>query len=64
MNDVRPDLLLTVREVARRLALATRTVWKWSRSGQLPPPVRLGRRTLRWRAAEIERYVEEMQPRE
>ena len=62
MRTFRQDLL-TVREVAQRLALGTRTVWKWSRSGQLPAPVRLGNRTVRWRAAEIERFVEEMQPR-
>jgi excisionase family DNA binding protein len=62
MRTLRQDLL-TVREVAQRLALGTRTVWKWSRSGQLPAPVRLGNRTVRWRAAEIERFVEEMQPR-
>jgi excisionase family DNA binding protein len=63
MNDSRPDLL-TVREVAQRLALGTRTVWKWSRSGQLPAPIRLGNRTVRWRAAEIDRFVQESQPRE
>ena len=52
--------LLTVREVARRLNIGTRTVWRWSRSGELPAPVRLGkaRRVVRWKAAEIEGYLQ------
>lgn len=52
--------LLSVREVARRLGVAVRTIWKWKASGLFPPPVRLGPngRTIRWKAEEINRYIE------
>jgi excisionase family DNA binding protein len=53
--------LLTVRDVARRLGIGVRTVWKWTATGQLPPPVRLsGSRFTRWRAADLEQYIAEL----
>lgn len=57
--------LLTVREVARRLNIGTRTVWRWTASGELPAPVRMGKkgRVVRWPAAEIEKYLERVAPR-
>ena len=64
MRLIRQDLL-TVREVAQRLGLGTRTVWRWSALGHLPRPVRLGKtgRTARWKSKEIERFVAKMKPR-
>lgn len=56
-----PDLL-TVRDVARRLNIGTRTVWRYCATGDLPAPIRLGKRVVRWKAADIERFVEEMAP--
>lgn len=57
--------LLTVREVARKLRIGTRTVWKWTTSGHLPPPLRLGQsgRTVRWKASEIDRFIAHVAPR-
>jgi predicted DNA-binding transcriptional regulator AlpA len=57
--------LLSARDVAQRLGLSVRTVWRWSMIGHLPPPVRMGTggRTVRWKAAEIERFVQCMKPR-
>jgi predicted DNA-binding transcriptional regulator AlpA len=52
-----PDLL-TVHDVARRLSISERTVWRWTALGLLPPPVHPHSRSTRWRAADIERYVE------
>jgi predicted DNA-binding transcriptional regulator AlpA len=51
--------LLRAREVAQRLGLGARTVWRLSRLGQLPAPVRFGPggRIVRWKATEIARYV-------
>lgn len=54
-----PDLL-TVREVARRLSISERTVWRWTALGLLPPPVHPHPRSTRWRAADIERYLEKL----
>ncbi len=52
--------LLTAREVARRLNIGMRTVWRWSASGELPAPVRLGKagRVVRWKAVEIDSFLE------
>jgi excisionase family DNA binding protein len=54
-----PDLL-TVREVAHRLSISPRTVWRWAAQGLLPPPVHPHRRSTRWRAADIQHYLEEL----
>lgn len=54
-----PDLL-TVREVARRLSISERTVWRWTAMGLLPPPVHPHARSTRWRSADIERYLREL----
>jgi excisionase family DNA binding protein len=52
--------LLTAREVAERLNIGIRTVWRWSASGELPAPLRLGkaRRVVRWKAVDIESYLQ------
>jgi len=50
--------LLTARDVARRLSISLRTVWRWTALGLLPPPVHPHSRSTRWRAADIERYLE------
>ncbi len=51
--------LLTVKEVAARLGVGVRTVWRWTVVGQLPPPVRRGR-IVRWKVADIERFVRQL----
>ncbi len=59
-------VLLRVEQVARRLAVGRRTVWRWLALGKLPPPVRLSRACVRWRSedieAHLERLVQETQP--
>lgn len=49
--------LLTVKEVAAALKVSPRQVWKLKTMGRLPWPVRLGR-SVRWRADEIEAWIE------
>jgi predicted DNA-binding transcriptional regulator AlpA len=55
-----PPDLLTVHDVARRLSISERTVWRWTALGLLPPPVHPHARSTRWRAADIERYLEQL----
>ena len=52
--------LLNVSEVAEILGIAVRSVWRLSATGQLPPPIRIGARCMRWRLADIERRTEEL----
>ncbi len=49
--------LLRVGEVAARLGISIRQTWKLLACANLPGPVRLGR-AVRWRAADISRFIE------
>ena len=49
--------LMTCRDVAAALKVSVRQVWKLVSMGRLPTPVRLAR-SVRWRAADIVRFVE------
>jgi len=53
--------LLTVKDVASILAIAPRSVWRLSATGQLARPLRLGAKTLRWRLRDIQRYLAELE---
>ena len=56
-STVACDRLLTVGQVAERLSLSARTVWKLCSSGELPPPLKIGG-ARRWRESDISRYIE------
>jgi excisionase family DNA binding protein len=49
--------LLTVQDVARRLSVSVRTVWRWLAGGHLPAPVRLRPYCTRWRARDVEGFI-------
>jgi predicted DNA-binding transcriptional regulator AlpA len=51
--------LLTIRDVARHFSVSERTIWRWVTAGKLPAPLRFSTTCLRWRARDIERYVEQ-----
>ena len=53
--------LLDVQQVAGILQLSQRTVWRLASSGDIPKPVKLGPRLVRWRLADIERFVSKAQ---
>lgn len=48
--------LLTVEEVAARLRISQRQVWKLLASERLPKPVRLSR-SVRWRKSDVDEWV-------
>jgi len=49
--------LLTVKDLSQSLRISARQVWKLLSGGRLPEPVRLAR-SVRWRAADIARFIE------
>jgi predicted DNA-binding transcriptional regulator AlpA len=51
-----PDQLLTVHQVASRLRVSTRQVWKLAASDQMPRPLKLSR-SARWRESDIARFI-------
>jgi len=52
--------LLTVRQVGAILAIHPRSVWRKSATQELPQPLVLGPKTLRWRLSDIEKYIEKL----
>ena len=52
------DLLLSAADVAEALGISVRTLWRWSRDGITPAPLRLGKKTTRWRASDLQRYID------
>ena len=52
-----PDRFLRPREAAEVLGLAPQTLAKWRCAGGGPPFCRLGGRSIRYRASELENWV-------
>jgi prophage regulatory protein len=50
--------LLSAKEVASRLSVTSRTVWRWVAQGKLPRPLRLSRACSRWRSGDLEYFLE------
>jgi predicted DNA-binding transcriptional regulator AlpA len=57
-----PERLWSVKEVAEILSLSPRSVWRYVALGKLPPPIRLGARSVRWRASDLQRYLDSLTP--
>lgn len=51
-------ILLDVRKVAQLLGVHQRTIWRMVASGDLPAPIRLGAKTVRWRLLDLERHIQ------
>jgi len=55
--------LVTVREAAELLRIHPRSIWRLSALGEIgesdfPRPVRIGAKTVRWRVADLQRYLD------
>ena len=51
-----PDLM-TSQQVANRLAISIRTLWRLVRAGKVPQPVRYNRKLVRWKTADLVCYI-------
>ena len=40
--------MVSDREIAEVIGINPATVWRWSKAGRLPPPVKIGERCTRW----------------
>lgn len=54
--------LINAKEFARILAVSERTLYRLKSTGELPEPINLGG-SVRWRLAEIKRWISEGCPR-
>src|SRR5262245_43581815 len=52
--------LLTSHQVACRLSLSVRTLWRLVRAGKFPQPIRYNRKLVRWKTADVARYIAEL----
>lgn len=62
MNLTAPDLpppLLTRHEVERLTALSTSSLYRAMRQGDFPEPLRIGERSVRWRADEVGAWIDQ-----
>ncbi len=53
-----PCSLLTVSDVAQLLRVSERKVRTLMSQGKLPKPIVLGERGIRWRGADLEKYLQ------
>lgn len=59
-NTKEPSLLLTPKQSAEYIGVSLRRYYGLRASGQLPPPVRLGDRTVLQRRADLDAFVESL----
>ena len=50
--------LLTSQQVADRLAVSVRTLWRLVAAHKFPQPVRYNRKLVRWKSGDVARYIE------
>jgi predicted DNA-binding transcriptional regulator AlpA len=56
-----PDAgFVRVRTIAQHIDVNPSTLWRWSRSGDFPKPVKLDARTTAWRVSDIREHLEKM----
>ncbi len=56
--DTSPTEVLTKKDLCKQLKVSMRTIERWMAEGILPPPLRIGPRSPRWRKAEIEKWMD------
>jgi excisionase family DNA binding protein len=53
--------LLTPQQVAERLGVKKRTLWRMAKQVGFPQPVRFNRKMVRWKASDVQRYIDGLQ---
>ncbi|MCX7703995.1 MAG: helix-turn-helix domain-containing protein [Planctomycetota bacterium] len=51
--------MMSVKEVAEFLGVSVRTVWEQSARGEIPHPIKIGRKITRWHKATLEEWLKE-----
>ena len=63
VNEDNPYGILTPKEVATRLRISVRKLWKLVKTEEIKRPVRIGERGTRWFEEDIEKYLEDKDAR-
>lgn len=56
MSNV-PTALVPVKIVAKMLSASVATVWRYSKNGDFPAPLKIGPNATRWRVSDIEAWI-------
>jgi len=56
-DPTRNVTLLTARQVAALIGVDVRTVWRMAQTGDIPAPIRLSQRVVRWRLADLDAHL-------
>jgi prophage regulatory protein len=51
-----PAFYLNASQVVDRYGVSTDTVWRWSRNGYMPKPVKLSPGSTRWRLSDLTKH--------
>ncbi|MFO0787107.1 MAG: helix-turn-helix domain-containing protein [Phycisphaerales bacterium] len=62
MDEIRNRMadvaVVSVREVAELLGVNARTVWRMAQRCEIPAPIRLGERVVRWRLSDLREHLD------
>ena len=50
--------LLTVKQVSEMLQVHPRTVWRMAAAGDIPAPITLSKKIVRWRLSDLQEFLE------
>ena len=54
-------LLLSIQDVAESLHVARSTIYKLIEAGEFPKPIKLGKKSIRWRPSAVEAYIAKLE---
>ena len=52
------DCLLSAPQVAARLSIGVRSLWRWVEEDKFPQPIRFTRKLVRWHSAVVQKYLD------
>ena len=59
MSKENYDFYKTRQELETLFKVSRATIYRWVKSGHLPKPIQLGANMMRWKASDIEAWMEE-----
>lgn len=57
MSRLQSDFLIRLPSVSTRVGLSRATIYRLLKAGAFPAPVRIGARSVAWRASDIDAWV-------
>ena len=58
MTILETDSLLTIQDLRTLLKISRTTIYRLLDEGKIPPPIKIGRRLLRWKSSDMKNFIE------